>query len=228
MMDAMSPTNHNQQEPSVEHQALTRSLADQDRRWNNAHRLLEQERLSALIVYGDWADAFPASLSPDAYATSERPRSIVVFPARGAPVSIAFLATAITDTMSGTYFYDRESHILVATYQGRTRPEDDEPMGPARGADGDGGAGVAHVIDLSHWKASTVPSEDEMATFTALSVAFGAGHGHSSTTVISTRFPLRNAAPALNIAASPIHVATSWDEATDFLHRHFRPIGNSG
>ena len=38
----------------------TYSLNERDRRWNLARRLMEQEQLDALVVYGDREGSFPA------------------------------------------------------------------------------------------------------------------------------------------------------------------------
>jgi Xaa-Pro dipeptidase len=75
----------------------TYSLAERDRRWALANRLMEERGLDALIVYGDREGAFPAFFSPDTWLTNERPGSIVVFPKGEEPIVVVFLTTVIED-----------------------------------------------------------------------------------------------------------------------------------
>jgi Xaa-Pro dipeptidase len=79
------------------------SLAERDRRWSIANRLMEEEGVDALIVYGDREGAFPASFAPDAYFTNERPGSIVIFPRNGEPISVVFLTTVVEDHIQAGY-----------------------------------------------------------------------------------------------------------------------------
>lgn len=39
------------------------SLSERDRRWNIANRLMEEEHVDGLIVYGDREGAFPATFA---------------------------------------------------------------------------------------------------------------------------------------------------------------------
>jgi len=73
------------------------SLAERDRRWSLANRLMSESGLDALIVYGDREGAFPGSFAPDSYLTNERPGSIVIFPKNGEPISVVILTTVIED-----------------------------------------------------------------------------------------------------------------------------------
>ncbi|MGD8319198.1 MAG: M24 family metallopeptidase [Gemmatimonadota bacterium] len=79
------------------------SLAERDRRWALANRLMEEEGLDALIVYGDREAAFPASFAPDTYFTNERAGAIVIFPKGGEPISVVFLTTVVEDHIQAGY-----------------------------------------------------------------------------------------------------------------------------
>ncbi|MGG3840880.1 M24 family metallopeptidase [Paenibacillus thiaminolyticus] len=79
------------------------SLAERDRRWSIANRLMEEEHVDALIVYGDREGAFPAVFNPDTYFTNERPGSVVIFPKNEEPIAVVFLATAVEDHIQARY-----------------------------------------------------------------------------------------------------------------------------
>ena len=79
------------------------SLSERNRRWNIANRLMEEEHVDALIVYGDREGAFPATFAPDAYFTNERPGSIVIFPKDKEPISVVFLVTSVEDHIQARY-----------------------------------------------------------------------------------------------------------------------------
>lgn len=83
------------------------------RRWGIANRIMEEEELDALIIYGDREASFPASFAPDSYFTNERPGTIVIFPRHGEPISIVPLITAVEDHI-------QESHTHT---KGWIRPE---------------------------------------------------------------------------------------------------------
>lgn len=83
------------------------------RRWNIANRIMEEEELDAIIIYGDREASFPASFAPDAYFTNERPGTIVIFPKNGEPISVVPLITAVEDHI-------QESHTNT---KGWIRPE---------------------------------------------------------------------------------------------------------
>jgi Xaa-Pro dipeptidase len=79
----------------------TFSQAERQRRWNLAQRLMDEQGLRALIVYGSREGAFPAPFSMDTYFTNDRPGAIVVFPRSGEPVSLVF-ALAVADHMQAS------------------------------------------------------------------------------------------------------------------------------
>ncbi len=75
----------------------TYSLNERDRRWELGRRLMEQEQLDALIVYGDREGAFPAPFCADSYFTNDRPGAIVVIPKDAEPISIVAFPMAASD-----------------------------------------------------------------------------------------------------------------------------------
>lgn len=81
----------------------TYSLAERDRRWSLANRLMEERGLDALIVYGDREGAFPAFYAPDTWFTNERPGSIVVLPKEKEPIVVVFLTTVIEDHIQARF-----------------------------------------------------------------------------------------------------------------------------
>jgi len=79
------------------HDVPTYSLAERDRRWALANRLMEAEGLDALLVYGDRELAFPAGFAPDTWFTNDRPGCIVILPKDREPIAVAFLPTVVED-----------------------------------------------------------------------------------------------------------------------------------
>lgn len=75
------------------------------RRWNIANRIMEEEGLDLLIIYGDREGAFPASFAPDVYFTNERPGAIVIFPKNGEPISVVSLITVVEDHIQANRTY---------------------------------------------------------------------------------------------------------------------------
>ncbi|MGE8687465.1 MAG: M24 family metallopeptidase [Achromobacter sp.] len=73
------------------------SLAERDRRWQLARRLMREERLDALIVYGDREAAAPAAFAPDCYFTNDRPGSLVLFVGEDAPLVFTFASMMVAD-----------------------------------------------------------------------------------------------------------------------------------
>ena len=74
------------------------SLAERDRRWAIARKIMEEEQLKALIVFGSREGAFPAPYAMDTFFTNDRPGAIVVFPREGEPLALVF-ALAVNDHM---------------------------------------------------------------------------------------------------------------------------------
>lgn len=75
----------------------TYSEKEKLRRWSIANRIMEEENLNAIIIYGDREASFPASFAPDSYFTNERPGNIVIFPKDKEPIAVVPLITAIED-----------------------------------------------------------------------------------------------------------------------------------
>lgn len=73
------------------------STTERDRRWALANRLMDEEGLDALLVYGDRESSFPGSFAPDAYLTNDRPGGIVILPRGGQPISLVILPTVVAD-----------------------------------------------------------------------------------------------------------------------------------
>jgi Xaa-Pro aminopeptidase len=84
------------------------SLAERDRRWALVRRLLDEEELDALVVYGDRCDgAGPPQFCPDTYLTNERPGATVVFPRDGEPIVLLWSLNAAADHLAG----ERAGHV---------------------------------------------------------------------------------------------------------------------
>ena len=77
----------------------TYSLTERDRRWKLARELMEEQKLDALVVYGDREGSFPAPFAHDTYFTNDRPGAIVIFPREGEPISIVAFPMAVADQM---------------------------------------------------------------------------------------------------------------------------------
>lgn len=70
------------------------SLAERDRRWSIARRIMDEMDLEGLVVFGSREGAFPAPFAMDTYFTNDRPGAIVVFPRDGDPRVLAFALAA--------------------------------------------------------------------------------------------------------------------------------------
>lgn len=75
----------------------TYSLAERDRRWGLARRLMEEEGLDALLVHGERGGTGPAPFCFDTYFTNDRPGTTVIFPREGDPVSLVSLPMYASD-----------------------------------------------------------------------------------------------------------------------------------
>ena len=111
------------------------SLAERDRRRALADRLMDEEGLDALIVYGDREMAFPAPFAPDTYFTNDRPGAILVIPKGGEPVAHVFIATVVEDHIQaadrGRSGWLRPENIRVGK-MGYTLVDTIEDLGLAR------------------------------------------------------------------------------------------------
>lgn len=79
------------------------SEKEKNRRWQIANRIMEEENVDALLIYGDREGAFPASYAPDTYFTNDRPGSIVIFPKNAEPIAVVFLVTVVEDHIQAGY-----------------------------------------------------------------------------------------------------------------------------
>jgi Xaa-Pro aminopeptidase len=66
------------------------SLAERDRRWALARKLMAAEDVGALIAYGGQERAGAAGFSPDAYFSNDLPGSVVIFCRDAGPVQLAW------------------------------------------------------------------------------------------------------------------------------------------
>ncbi|MEU8351282.1 MULTISPECIES: M24 family metallopeptidase [unclassified Streptomyces] len=66
----------------------TYSMAERDRRWERARRLMAREGLDALLVFGEHEDAGPAPVSYDTWFTNGRPGTTVIFARDREPISL--------------------------------------------------------------------------------------------------------------------------------------------
>ncbi len=73
------------------------SLVERDRRWGIARRLMEEEELAGLIVYGAREGTGPAPYAFDTYFTNDRPGALVVFAREGDPMSLVPLPMYVSD-----------------------------------------------------------------------------------------------------------------------------------
>jgi Xaa-Pro aminopeptidase len=64
------------------------SLAERDRRWALARKLMAAEDVDALIAYGEQECAGAAGLAPDAYFSNDRPGSVIIFCRDADPVQL--------------------------------------------------------------------------------------------------------------------------------------------
>lgn len=71
----------------MQHSIPTYSLAERDRRWALARRLMEEQSVDVLLVFGEREGALPAPFAFDTYFTNDRPGSLVLFPRDGEPVA---------------------------------------------------------------------------------------------------------------------------------------------
>lgn len=72
----------------------TFSTAERDRRWSIARRIMDEEDLEGVVIFGSREGAFPAPFAMDTYFTNDRPGAIVVFPRDGEPRVLAFALAA--------------------------------------------------------------------------------------------------------------------------------------
>ncbi|MCP2341533.1 M24 family metallopeptidase [Actinomadura rupiterrae] len=75
----------------------TYSLAERDRRWALARRLMDEQGVDALVAYGEHECADLAPFAPDAYFSNDRPGSFVVFCRDADPVQLVWSNMSIQD-----------------------------------------------------------------------------------------------------------------------------------
>lgn len=75
----------------------TYTLAERDRRWALARRLMATEGVDALIAYGEHECADLAPFAPDQYFSNDRPGSVVVFCGDAEPVQLVWCNMPIQD-----------------------------------------------------------------------------------------------------------------------------------
>jgi Xaa-Pro aminopeptidase len=111
------------------------SLAERDRRWALARKLMAAENVEALIAYGGHGCAGAAGFSPDAYFSNDLPGSVIIF-CRGAdPVQLVW-----PDLPTG-------AHLEAA---GRSGQMWIGPPGIRAGADAAAVAGVLREHGMEH------------------------------------------------------------------------------
>ncbi len=95
----------------------TYSEKEKLRRWSISNRIMEEEGLDALIIYGDREASFPASYAPDVYFTNERPGAIVIFPKNEEPISVVSIITVVEDHIQasrrGSFGWVRPENMYV-------------------------------------------------------------------------------------------------------------------
>ncbi|GAA3144395.1 M24 family metallopeptidase [Nonomuraea roseoviolacea] len=98
----------------------TYSLAERDRRWDLARRLMDAEAVDALVVHGGHEDGGPAEWAPDVYFTNDRPGAIVVFPRGDEPIALVRSPAHICDHLDasagGAAAWIRPENMLVARH----------------------------------------------------------------------------------------------------------------
>jgi Xaa-Pro aminopeptidase len=73
------------------------SLAERDRRWELARTFMTEQRVDALIVFGEHEDSGPAPYNFDNWFTNARPGAVVVFPRNSLPFMLTMLPSSIPD-----------------------------------------------------------------------------------------------------------------------------------
>lgn len=102
------------------HAFPTLSLAERDRRWNIARRLMQQAEVDALIVYGDRESSAPAPFALDGYFTNDRLGSIVVFKGDEPPIVLAFLPMVVSDHIQARLRGDEQWIEPAQIFVGKT------------------------------------------------------------------------------------------------------------
>ncbi|SPW27218.1 Uncharacterised protein [Elizabethkingia miricola] len=75
------------------------SFAERDRRWQLARKIMKNNNLDTLIIYGDRESAAPAPFCIDHYFTNDRLGSVVIFHKEEKPVVVTFAPMMIADHM---------------------------------------------------------------------------------------------------------------------------------
>jgi len=117
------------------------SLAERDRRWALARKLMAAEDIDALIVYGWPGCAGTAGLVPDAYFSNDLPGSVVIFCRDADPVRLVWSTLPV------------QAHLEAA---GRGCQLWIGPASIRVGADTAGIAGVLREHGLEHGRAGVL------------------------------------------------------------------------
>jgi Xaa-Pro aminopeptidase len=104
------------------------SLAERDRRWALARKLMAAEDVDALIAYGGQECAEAAGFAPDAYFSNDRPGSVVIFCRDADPVQLVWSNLPV------------QAHLEAARRGGQMW------IGPASIRVGAGAAEIAEVL----------------------------------------------------------------------------------
>ncbi|MGH9443870.1 MAG: M24 family metallopeptidase [Thermoanaerobaculia bacterium] len=98
------------------------STKERDRRWELARRVMKEENVDALLIYGEREGTSPAPFSFDTYFTNDRPGAVVVFPRKGEPVSLVPLPTYVGDhfesSLRGEAVWIKPENFRVARHPG--------------------------------------------------------------------------------------------------------------
>lgn len=96
------------------------SFAERDRRWQLARKIMKNNNLDTLIIYGDRESAAPAPFCIDHYFTNDRLGSVVIFHKEEKPVVVTFAPMMIADHMQAMSRGDQQWISPEQIYVGKT------------------------------------------------------------------------------------------------------------
>lgn len=80
----------------------TYSLATRDHRWNVARKLMDDQQVDALFVYGEHEDSGAAPFAFDVWFSNSRPGTTIIFPRTGEPIQLMGYPPGAMDHLAAT------------------------------------------------------------------------------------------------------------------------------
>ena len=96
------------------------SFAERDRRWQLARKIMKDNDLDTLIIYGDRESAAPAPFCIDHYFTNDRLGSVVIFHQNEKPLIVTFASMMIADHMQAQLRGEQQWIAPEQIYVGKT------------------------------------------------------------------------------------------------------------